>query len=305
MRELGDDKGDLSMTDGRVSEPHDRPGAPVEELIRLAASELEFDGDVAIGAFRDADASLPELIYLKEVESQLWKHFSAATPTLGERFPHAQRIAWAWVAVAHRQAHAAFLLSDKGFPDATCANARAAVEHGVYLSLLAAVESVDSVLDPLEAKYLHNAERVLAGVEEELPEFLARMVEDIAGPLATSRDRNIEVFERVCDRLETGNEVYRHYRKLSSDVHAGFGSAAPFFLAAFGDRDPSKPILSNEPVAVHTQASLWLALGGCAWAGWSADRLFEAEYFGPLLDSTVRDMDFLPLVLKPAPENDR
>jgi len=299
-RRLADDKGEWAVTDDAGLEPREPQETVLEDLIRRVGSEVGFDPELAIEAARSEDTSLPTLADLERVESRLWMHFSGVAPTLGGDFPHAQLVAWAWVSVAYRQAHAAFILYKQGFPDAASANARAAVEHGVYLSLLAVVDSVDRVLNPLEGVFVRNVAKMLAGADEDVPEFLSRMVEDIAGPLAGCRDRDTEVFQRVCGRLETGDEVYRHYRKLSSDVHAGFGSAAPFFLAAFGDQDLSKPVLSNEPAVGGPRGTLWLALGGCAWAGWSADRLFEAEYFGPLLDSTVRDMDFMPLVLKSA-----
>ncbi len=307
MWELAETKGELFVADDGVSGPREPQETILEDLIRRIGNEVGFDPELAIDALRSEDASLPTLAELEGVESRLWTHFSGSAPTLGGDFPHAQLVAWAWVSVAYRQAHAAFVLYKQGFPDAACANARSAVEHGVYLSLLAAVGSVDSILDPLEGAYLRNAEKIFGGMDEEMPELLSLLLTHLAGSTTLSSDSKVTVFQQVCERLATGDEVYRCFRMLSNCVHAGFGSAEPFMLSAVAgvSKDPSEPVLSNEPTDIHTRATLWLALGGCAWAGWSADRLFAAEYFGPLLDSTVRDMDFMPLVLKSATESDR
>ena len=305
MWELAETKGELFVADDGVSGPRELQETVLEDLIRRIGNEVGPDPELAIDALRSEEASLPTLAELEGVESRLWTHFSGLAPTLGTDFRHAQIVAWAWVSVAYRQAHAAFILYKQGFPDAACANARAAMEHGVYLSLLAAVGSVDSVLDPLEGAYLRNTEKIFGGMDEKMPELLSFILTDLAGLITSSRDPEVTVFQRVCERLDTGDEVYRYFRMLSNCVHAGFGSAEPFMLSAVAGRDPSEPVLSNEPTDIHTRATLWLALGGCAWAGWSADRLFAREYFGPLLDSTVRSMGFMPLLLKSATDSDR
>ncbi len=220
--ELADDKGQRSMTDDAGSVPHVPEVADVENLIRLVGSEVGLDPELAIDARPSEEASPPTLANLDRVESRLWTHFSGSAPTLGGDFPHAQLVACAWVSAAYRQAHAAFILCKQGFPDAVCANARVAVDHGVYLSLLAAVDSVDSVLDPLEGAYFRNAETIFGGMDEEVPEFLSFILTDLAGSTTLSSDTKVTVFQQVCERLKTrllaeraGTEQHPVWRSLS------------------------------------------------------------------------------------------
>lgn len=274
----------------------------IETILRIAGADLGADPDEMIGLLAGEDESVPPLEELQRIEAQLWPHFNAWSPTLGGSSQHAQLVASTWVAQTYRQAHAAFLLREAELPESALANARCAVEHGVYLSLLAAVDSVDDVLDPLELEHAHHT-RVVFPTEEGMPEFLPLLMKALTS-VAGSRDPDVAKFEKVCRRLVTGDVVYRHYRMLSNVIHPGFGSASPFFLSAFaaGDFEDAVPVMEPAPLGLGDRVGLWLALGACGWAGWSADRLFGTEYFGPLLDATVRALGFIPLIISPPNE---
>jgi hypothetical protein len=276
------------------SEPGRDPMSMLEHVLRRAGTEMGFDAGSLVAAVRNEQESRPTEDELFQIESQLWDHFlSASLAPVGE-FQHAQLVAWSWIAQAYRQAHSAFVLYQQGFPDSSFANARCAIEHGVYLSLLSGVESVDSVLGPLEHSYLQNAKRAVPIVPEEETELLTNLIGKVLENVVGPRSKEITILEQVCNRLDTGKAVYAQYRSMSNLVHTGFGIAAPYAIASF-EHDADSPSLSHEVQFLGYRIGLLMAIGGCAWAGWSADRLFDVEYFGPLLDSIARNLGFQPL----------
>jgi hypothetical protein len=42
-----------------------------------------------------------------------------------------------------------------------------------------------------------------------------------------------------------------------------------------------------------------LAIAGCLWSGWSADLIFEDEYFGSVVGAVAEELEFKPLIVKP------
>lgn len=189
----------------------------------------------------------------------------------------------------------------EGFPDSACANARSAFEHAIYVSVLADVPDVDFVLDRLERHYIEVGRELTKGAipDEDALSLLA----DILGKWeASTSDIDassawVPRMRRVCDHLDNGDTIYGHYRGLSTLMHAGFGSASGFMVAAFGAGTPQDPVLTHEPVVYETNLILWASLGACAWAGWSADKLFGFDHFTSVCD-LLRPQGFEPLRLK-------
>lgn len=190
------------------------------------------------------------------------------------------------------------MLEERGLPESGFVNARSALEHGVYLSLLAAHESGDPVLDALEHQYLRSLQLIVANTTE-IPGLAADMIDELIAGVNGAQDKGVTVFQQACERLVAGDQIYRHYRTLSNYSHAGFGSANPFMIASFAIGDPSKSLtLTSSPMCPEVRTGLWLAVGACAWAGWSVDKLFATDYFGSVLDTAVRDIGFIPLLPK-------
>lgn len=271
----------------------------IEELLRRLGELTDFgiDPELAIRHLHEQEWPIPALDELEAFEDQLWRCFLATSPTLTENRPHAQLIAWAWVARTYRHAHMAFLLMQLGFADGAAVHARAAVEHGVYASLLSAVGNDDIVLDALHHAFLEGAKRLVVkgDLEGDAPELVLRMLQALTGDEIGADTRWATTFEQVCDRLQTGDRVYLHYRMLSDLVHAGFGSAGAFLLAGAAAGSVERPALLHEPLVPYIRTVLWLAVGACAWAGWSADRIFGTTHFKHTLDPTAREFGFRPL----------
>jgi len=289
--------------ESKVNEKHNEdapdPQNPdaFEEAIRIAAQSLGFDPAPYIAAVRADNASQPSIADLFQIEEALWKQFSAAEPECSGDRPQVQLVAWGWVAQSFRQAHSAFILHRLGFPDSAVANARSAVEHGVLLSLLAGVELAEDVLEALEFQYLRRAKASIPLVPDEAVAEMD-LVDTLLGNLTGQRATGVTAFEQVCGHLESGERVYLHYRGLSNAVHPGFASAGPIMLSAFKSIEDELPTLSNEPVYIGTEMALTLAIGGCLWAGWSADLLLDNEYFGPSLSQIASELGLKPLKMK-------
>ncbi len=202
--------------------------------------------------------------------------------------------------------HSAFVLYQEGLPDTAVANARCAVEHGVYLSLLAGVDSAESIVDPLMRKFLSQITKISEMVPDEQSDIMGELVEKLTIQIperSNPSGPSVTVFEQVCNRLVTGDIVYLQFRLLSDLIHTGMGIAGPYVIAAAANPGPTGLNLRHSPEFLGARRAIWMAIGGCAWAGWSIDQLFGTDYFGALLETTVRDLHFKPLVLV-APSSD-
>jgi hypothetical protein len=267
---------------------------------QIAESEGQ-DFDQVLGAMQRDQESFPATEEMYELEARFWEAFQSCRPELGGATPHAQLIAWAWVAQLFRQAHTVFRLVAEGFPDSACANARSAFEHGIYVSVLADSPDVDFVLDRLERRYIEVGRELAksgTAAEEDALSLLADMLEKWSA-LTSDMDSSstwVHRMQRVCDHLVDGDTIYGHYRGLSTQMHCGFGSAEGFMVAAFGAGTPEDPVLTHEPVIYATKLILWGSLGACAWAGWAADKLFGFDHFASVSD-LLRPQGFEPLRL--------
>jgi hypothetical protein len=276
----------------------------IQRLFReIADSEGQDFAPILEAAQRD-QASFPPTDEMYETQSLLWEAFESCRPELGGTTPHAQLLAWAWVAQTLRQSRSAFRLVAEGYPDSACANARAAFEHGIYVSLLADAPDVDLVLDRLERRYIDVGRALAKGVMPDNATDLA-LLGDILDKWQSTSDIDpssdwVRWMKGVCDRLIDGDTIYGHYQGLSTLMHCGFGSAEGFLVAALSSGSPDEPRLTHEPLVYETKLILWASIGACAWAGWSADKLFGFEHFTPVCD-LLRPQGFVPLRLRADP----
>ena len=284
----------------RLTDATDGSGVTIEELLRRLGELTDFgiDPELAIRHLHEQEWPIPALDELEAFEDQLWRCFLATSPTLTENRPHAQLIVWAWVARTYRHAHMAFFLMQLGFADGAAVHARAAVEHGVYASLLSAGSamttscSTRSTTRSLRVPSVLSSRGTSKGTLRNSSSAcfkrspVTRSAPNTNGPPLQSGS---------ADRLQTGDRVYLHYRMLSDLVHAGFGSAGAFLLAGAAAGSVERPALLHEPLVPYIRTVLWLAVGACAWAGWSADRIFGTTHFKHTLDPTAREFGFRPL----------
>ena len=82
---------------------------------------------------------------------------------------------------------------------------------------------------------------------------------------------------------------------LSSEVHPGFGSASLYFLAATARELAGDDELPKGPANFGVSDALLLAIDSCVWAGWSIDKLFAIEHFGPVIAPIADRLDLVPL----------
>jgi hypothetical protein len=279
------------------------PDKMMKVFHEMLAGKTSEDRDQLIAKLSDSTKALPSMSDLRTIGEEFWEYFTSVDLSVGDSQPHVQLVAWGWLAQAFRQARAAFLLCDAGFSDSAPANARAAVEHGVYLALLASVRDKELVLDKLESTFLKNTDRLRDSgtTNEDQSELIQALLEVL--PDITPNDGTgwVTVFEQVCKKLETGEDVYEYWRQLCAMIHPGFVSAGPFVVSSVDvDTWEVPERLSREPMdSPDSRGILQMAIGGCAWAAWAAESLFDSISFtGSLLEAKVRRLAFIPLELK-------
>jgi len=280
------------------SVPDDGVDPRIEQTYEAIAKARGDDPEEVVTELRNREASYGSMAKLYYLESTLWRVYKSAQPELGGRTPHAQLVAWSWITQTFRQAHTVFGLVSNGFPDCAFANARCAMEHGIYLSLMAGIEDVDFVLDRLEHRYIQTGQKLSAAApKDQVPEFLGALLEDVGDLCATPNPESdwVRWMGKICERLENGDAIYSYYLGVSAYMHAGFGSASGSMCAAMGE-ELMEPVPSHEPAVYDKKLELWLSLGACGWAGWSADRLFGTEHFTPACN-LLKPLGFVPLVV--------
>jgi hypothetical protein len=267
----------------------------MDDILRIAAMQYGLAPDEVVEAHRSAMDELPSVESLHQIEGLLWNAFREASLVLGGPFPHAQLIAWTWLAQAVRHSHAAFHLEASGLADTAAVHARAAVEHGVYLSLLATAEDPNTVLDRLEHEYARTVNLALdtSDADIQVPGIFALLIGDLGDTAKPEGTDWVSHFQQVCGRLRTGGLIYTHYRGLSTQSHPGFGTAAPYIVGGFPGVAKGAPIgLVHDPQVVDVQITLWLSVGASCWAGWSADQIFGVDHFGPVLSQFAPRLGF-------------
>lgn len=226
----------------------------------------------------------------------LWNHFvEFSHPTPVDEMPQIALLS-SWLSATFRHAHATSILHGAGFTDTAVANARAAMEHAIYLSYIAATGDYEPVLKEFDDSFRSNWHRMIEGVEtggEAAPDVVHQLLADLPPITADPDTRWMRKIEQVCDKFEIGQVVYAHYRLASSLLHPGFGSAAPTLMTAM----VSETLPAKEIVDISTSV-LPLAVAACVWAGWAADKVFRVDYFGDVVGEIAERAEILPLTLR-------
>lgn len=282
----GDDE-DRADSDVETPREPERDQAPTLDTVRLY-SLLD-----SIAGYRDGSV----ISTLRSIEDGLWKRFHETTPDFGGGIQAGVRfVAWCWVVQAFRQAHAVATLYEGGMADSSPANARAAMEHGIYLSVLADHAEPSAVVNVLEHSYLRFFDEIVA--RDDFPGALRDPLVELRDELPTTQPRRTQWWlakvKQICDHLTCGEEVYIHYRALSAQVHPGFAATTPVIQGLI--RNGRRQELPIE-LGTVTPMPLWIAIGSAGWAGWSYDRLFDSDHFTDLLAERVHPLGFHPLRL--------
>ncbi len=207
---------------------------------------------------------------------ELWHHFGRVTlPPIDDQ--QLSFVASSWLAIVYRQARAVGVLIRQGLTDAGIANARVAFEHAIYPSLMADTRDYQAIFEALEGRSVFIWMLMLKGLPD-APEVFHSLLTEIDNEVDVPPEMAwVRKVEKVCEKLDTGETVYWHYRLLTSQMHPGLASAIPYMLKL-----PDVPGFDKKPSLLDTRMALSLAVGSCVWAGWSADSIFGAELFGPL-----------------------
>jgi hypothetical protein len=220
---------------------------------------------------------------LNEMDSDLWRLFNDTKipkPDIGENL---RILVLSWLAVTFRNAHSSFLLARDGFRDTSVANARVALDHSIYLSLLASGDERERITDRMEAlflKYLKSFGDITQSSNPVMEEFL-QMASDEFPNMDPGKKSWSDIVEQVCERLSTGDIVYSRYRILSNMMHPGFPSTEPF---AYAVKFNPSPFFRWTPVVNPASMVSFMAVASCVWAAWSVDYIFSESYFGIQLD---------------------
>ena len=272
------------------------PEVPMSVLRRIA-QEQGVNPDEVVSIMQREAESRPPFDRLKAFQESLWTSFQSAELLNVEGREGVLVIGAAWAAVAFRQARATFLLWELGMKDAASSTSRVALEHSVYVSLLASSSDPQKVIDSFEDRYLGMLERLVESADDDVMDLLTKLSGHLPSRDTLATERWQVIFEQVCNKFETGEIIYLHYRMLCAEVHPGFGTAAPYIL-------PNVPVGGSQPYALSpdftlgSDLCLLLAVDSGVWAGWSLDSLFGVEIFDPVATSVAMEMGIHRLRLK-------
>jgi hypothetical protein len=251
----------------------------VDEILRLVEGATTVAEEEAV--------PVPENELLTILDG-LWARFDEVVlPTTGRSA--LDLVASAWLASVFRQARAVGVLIRQDMRDAGVPNARVALEHAIYLSLIADAPDLDAILETLELRSVSAWSEHFGKIPDAkvvLP-FLATIAADLDVPKEMAWVKRVE---QVCEKLETGPVVYTAYRSLTSEMHPGPLSAIAYMLPSLQSGN-----IAKEPASFVAKQALQLAVAACVWAGWSADALFGVELFGPVVGKAAERLHFIPL----------
>jgi hypothetical protein len=247
------------------------------------AQQPEFSASVAIDALKAEFLAQVPFDELLEMDTKLWQILEETEipkPALGNKL---EIVCLSWLAVTFRYSHSSFFLAQNGFRDTSVANSRVALDHAIYLSLLANGDERDRIASRMEALYL----RFLKGFgsdpvssNPDLDDFF-RLASEEFPDLDPGQKSWSDIVKQVCDRLVTGDIVYSRYRILSNMMHPGLPSTEPF---AYPVKYDSSPNFSWSPIINPANTVGFMAIASCVWAAWSIDHLLEVKYFGDVLN---------------------
>lgn len=246
------------------------------------AERPEFSASVILDALKTDILSGVRYGELAALDSQLWEFFNEVSipkPKPGENL---NILVLSWLAATFRNSHSSFLLSECGFRDTAAANARVALDHSIYLSLLAKGDERERVTARMEALYVNYLKSFgnMTATNAIMEEFVQMASEELP-KVDPGKKSWSDIVEQVCNRLSSGDIVYSQYRILSNMIHPGLASSEPFVYGVQYD-DSSyfrwKPVINPAPTVA------FMAVASCAWAAWSVDELLGENYFGEVLE---------------------
>lgn len=270
----------------------ERPPSAIEDILHQLASDNGIEPEAFVEMLKENSRAIPELDSLRTMLDDMWTWYSEGTLEPTSRQFGITELAAVWRAHAFHQARSALLLERSGLEDSAAVNARTAMEYGIYLSPLGLSQNSRQVVDQLAIKSLRRSHDTLMAIpREDQPEIdmLSRIAFRLIEDDETSGPINAHVLKRVCEKLENGNTIYYHYQILSSIVHPGLGS----MLTIDSDQFAAKAGIDFN--LAYRSLSLWLAVGGCAWAAWASNRLINPDDFDDHFGERVRHMGFMPL----------
>jgi hypothetical protein len=243
----------------------------------------DFPAPTMLAALKDGFFAEVRFDELNEMDKQLWVLFNRThipKPQVGDQL---RILSLSWLAVTFRNTHSSFVLAESGFRDTSAANSRVALDHAIYLSLLATGQERDRISDRLGALYVKYLKSFGEGSSNSNPimeEFIQLASEEL--PIVDPGPRTwSDIVEQVCKRLDTGDVVYSRYRILSNMMHPGLASSEPFVYSIKID---SSTNFRWTPIVNPANVIAFMAVASCVWAAWSVDHLLEQTYFGELLD---------------------
>ncbi len=203
-----------------------------------------------------------QLTELLEIDAELWHIFShTEIPKHGEN-EHLRMLYLSCLAVTYRYAHSSFLLAEQGFRDTSTANSRVALEHAIYLSMLAQNDDRQRIADRMEAlylKYLREFEDTLTNSNTVLDDFFRATLSELPN-LNPGPKTWTDFVEQICNRLASGDVVYSRYRILSNLMHVGFPSAEPFIYSM---RYETGTVFDSSPVVNPANTIGFIAVASC------------------------------------------
>lgn len=275
---------------------------------RQGSSELPSE---IIDALEAAGEGLPDFTTLMSYEQRLWIAFSDYDPPSGNYKRGLAIIALGWLTTTFHHTHAAFQLAANGLGEVAVANVRAALEHALYLSAFADEGDSEVILESIAFRHVREFKRALDFLNEHELSGSQILMQGLASIIDTQPIKNPTVpwptiVKQVCDRLNSGSELYLQYRALSERIHPGvvttFSTTVFDHLSSVDPRESD--IDDTYPIVTFARHPFWLAIGACVWAGWAADQIFATHHFGPLLAELSDNLGFMPIHKETRPGDD-
>ncbi|MBW4079364.1 MAG: hypothetical protein HIU84_12825 [Acidobacteria bacterium] len=247
------------------------------------AQQPEFSASTTMAALKENFFGQIRFDELSDLEGELRRYFNIVEipkPKVGEQL---KILSLSWLAVTFRNAHSSFFLAQNGYRDTSVANSRVALEHSIYLSLLASGRDRDRIASRMEGLYLKFHKGIgddLSTSDLAIDEFFRLALEELPN-VDPGRKNWSDVGEQVCNLLDSGDVVYSNYRILSNMMHPGFASSEPFVYSVKYDESAN---CTWAPVINPANTVAFMAVASCVWAAWSIEHLFEEEYFERALD---------------------
>lgn len=185
----------------------------------------------------------------------------------------------AWWSVVHRQARAARVLVQHGHRSEAEPNVRVALEHAVLLQVVAAQAAAGrpALMEALVQSAYQQQGRFLVDLgaatgtsrspdEQGLFEAAQNLLGELRDPEPVDEWGWIRHVQQQCRQLSDGDRLYVWYRMLSTETHAGLGTALPYLSRMLRGETPKR-----EPLA----AAFAEHVGLLCWSSVAATRALD------------------------------